>query len=153
MCGLAPFSVRMGKPFNALRRNRETCGPARLKPKNRAFKVVSDKSSELAGGPAPRNRASHCGLARSKYADLLPNRQSDYVFSWTKCWRFTATQRPTFNTLTPASAASSARVIWIRARGATRTGQRSSPHRCWTSHFTDYPSRNSRSQNICSTSG
>ena len=49
----------------------------------RAFKVVSEKSPEL---PEDQRRevARVVGLGAVKYADLLPNRQSDYVFSWAK---------------------------------------------------------------------
>jgi arginyl-tRNA synthetase len=49
----------------------------------RAFKIVSEKSPEL---PEAQKRgiARVVGLGAVKYADLLPNRQSDYVFSWDK---------------------------------------------------------------------
>ena len=49
----------------------------------RAFKIVTEKSSEL---PESQRReiARVVGLGAVKYADLLPNRQSDYVFSWDK---------------------------------------------------------------------
>jgi arginyl-tRNA synthetase len=49
----------------------------------RAFAVVSEKSPEL---PEAQRReiARVVGIGAVKYADLLPNRQSDYVFSWDK---------------------------------------------------------------------
>lgn len=49
----------------------------------RAFKLVSDKNPEL---PEPQRReiARVVGIGAVKYADLLPNRQSDYTFSWDK---------------------------------------------------------------------
>jgi arginyl-tRNA synthetase len=49
----------------------------------RALKIVSEKSPEL---PEERRReiARIVGIGAVKYADLLPNRQSDYVFSWDK---------------------------------------------------------------------
>src|SRR5207244_3886754 len=49
----------------------------------RAFKVVSEKSPEL---PEIQRReiARVVGIGAVKYADLLPNRQTDYVFSWEK---------------------------------------------------------------------
>jgi len=49
----------------------------------RALKIVSEKSPEL---PAAQRKeiARVVGLGAVKYADLLPNRQSDYVFSWDK---------------------------------------------------------------------
>jgi arginyl-tRNA synthetase len=50
---------------------------------DRAFKIVSDKNPEL---PEVQRReiARIVGLGAVKYADLSPNRQSDYVFSWDK---------------------------------------------------------------------
>jgi len=49
----------------------------------RAFKIVSEKSPAL---PETQRKeiARVIGLGAVKYADLLPNRQSDYVFSWDK---------------------------------------------------------------------
>jgi arginyl-tRNA synthetase len=49
----------------------------------RAFKIVSEKNMDL---PEAQRReiARVVGLGAVKYADLLPNRQSDYVFSWDK---------------------------------------------------------------------
>ena len=49
----------------------------------RAFKIVSEKNPDL---PEAQRReiARVVGLGAVKYADLLPNRQSDYVFSWDK---------------------------------------------------------------------
>ncbi len=49
----------------------------------RAFKVVSGKSAELSEVQR-REIARVVGLGAVKYADLSPNRQSDYVFSWDK---------------------------------------------------------------------
>ena len=49
----------------------------------RAFRTVSDKNPELA--EAQRSEIARVvSLGAVKYADLLPNRQSDYVFSWDK---------------------------------------------------------------------
>ena len=49
----------------------------------RAYNIVSEKSAEL---PEAQRReiARVIGLGAVKYADLLPNRQSDYIFSWDK---------------------------------------------------------------------
>lgn len=49
----------------------------------RAFVVVSQKNPDL---PEERRReiARIVGIGAVKYADLLPNRQTDYVFSWEK---------------------------------------------------------------------
>jgi arginyl-tRNA synthetase len=49
----------------------------------RALKVVAEKNPELPESER-RNIARVVGLGAVKYADLLPNRQSDYVFSWDK---------------------------------------------------------------------
>ena len=72
-----------GKPFKT--RSGETVKLAGLldEAEERAFKIVSEKSPEL---PEAQRReiARVVGLGAVKYADLLPNRQSDYVFSWDK---------------------------------------------------------------------
>jgi arginyl-tRNA synthetase len=49
----------------------------------RAFVLVSEKSPDL---PESQRReiARVVGIGGVKYADLLPNRQTDYVFSWEK---------------------------------------------------------------------
>jgi arginyl-tRNA synthetase len=49
----------------------------------RAFKIVSEKNPDL---PESQRReiARVVGIGAVKYADLLPNRTSDYVFSWDK---------------------------------------------------------------------
>jgi len=72
-----------GKPFKT--RSGETVKLADLldEAEERAFRIVSEKSAEL---PEAQRReiARVIGLGAVKYADLLPNRQSDYVFSWDK---------------------------------------------------------------------
>jgi arginyl-tRNA synthetase len=72
-----------GKPFKT--RSGETVKLADLldEAEERAFKIVSDKNPVL---PVAQRReiARVVGLGAVKYADLLPNRQSDYVFSWDK---------------------------------------------------------------------
>ena len=72
-----------GKPFKA--RSGESVKLADLldEAEQRAFAVVSEKSPEL---PEPQRReiARVVGIGAVKYADLLSNRQSDYVFSWDK---------------------------------------------------------------------
>jgi len=49
----------------------------------RALKIVSEKNPDL---PESQRReiARIVGIGAVKYADLLPNRQSDYVFDWDK---------------------------------------------------------------------
>ena len=72
-----------GKPFKT--RSGETVKLADLldEAEERAFKIVSEKNPAL---PEAQRReiARVVGLGAVKYADLLPNRQSDYVFSWDK---------------------------------------------------------------------
>jgi arginyl-tRNA synthetase len=72
-----------GKPFKT--RSGETVKLADLldEAEERAFKIVSEKNPDL---PEAQRREIACviGLGAVKYADLLPNRQSDYVFSWDK---------------------------------------------------------------------
>lgn len=47
----------------------------------RAFRTVSEKNPDL-DEPTRREIARAVGIGALKYADLLPNRQGDYVFSW-----------------------------------------------------------------------
>ncbi len=72
-----------GKPFKT--RSGETVKLADLldEAEERALKVVTEKNPELPR-EAQREIARVVGLGAVKYADLLPNRQSDYVFSWDK---------------------------------------------------------------------
>jgi arginyl-tRNA synthetase len=72
-----------GRPFKT--RSGETVRLADLldEAEERAFNLVSDKNPDL---PETQRReiARAVGLGAVKYADLLPNRQSDYIFSWDK---------------------------------------------------------------------
>jgi len=72
-----------GKPFRT--RSGETTKLADLldEAEERAFRLVSEINSDF---PEQQRRdiARVVGLGAVKYADLLPNRQSDYVFSWDK---------------------------------------------------------------------
>ncbi len=72
-----------GKPFKT--RSGDTVKLAELldEAEERALKVVTEKNPDLAED-ARREIARVVGLGSVKYADLLPNRQSDYVFSWDK---------------------------------------------------------------------
>jgi arginyl-tRNA synthetase len=72
-----------GKPFKT--RSGETVKLDDLldEAEERAFKVVTEKSPDLAEAQR-REIARVVGIGAVKYADLLPNRQSDYVFSWDK---------------------------------------------------------------------
>lgn len=72
-----------GKPFKT--RSGDTVKLADLldEAEERAFKVVTEKNPQL---PEDQRReiARVVGIGAVKYADLLPNRQVDYVFSWDK---------------------------------------------------------------------
>jgi arginyl-tRNA synthetase len=72
-----------GKPFKT--RSGETVKLADLldEAEERAFKIVSEKNPEL---PEAQRKeiARVVGIGAVKYADLLPNRQSDYIFCWDK---------------------------------------------------------------------
>ena len=84
-----------GKPFKT--RAGETVKLADLldEAEERAFKVVSEKNPDL---PEAQRReiARVVGLGAMKYADLLPNRQSDYVFSWDKMLALAGQHRAVF---------------------------------------------------------
>ena len=72
-----------GKPFKT--RTGETVKLADLldEAQERAYAVVSAKNATLPEAER-REIARVVGLGAVKYADLLPNRQSDYTFSWEK---------------------------------------------------------------------
>jgi arginyl-tRNA synthetase len=72
-----------GKPFKTRSGDTVKLGELLDEAEERAFKIVSEKSPEL---PAAQRQeiARVIGLGAVKYADLLPNRQSDYIFSWDK---------------------------------------------------------------------
>lgn len=59
----------------------------------RAFKVVSEKNTELSESQR-KEIARVVGIGAVKYADLLPNRQSDYIFSWDKMLALTGNTAP-----------------------------------------------------------
>ncbi len=72
-----------GKPFKT--RSGDTVKLADLldEAEERALAIVSAKNPELP--ESERREIARCvGLGAVRYADLLPNRQSDYVFSWDK---------------------------------------------------------------------
>src|ERR1035437_7235599 len=72
-----------GKPFKTRSGDTVKLGELLDEAEERAFKTVSEKSAELP--EAQRSEIARVvGLGAVKYADLLPNRQSDYVFSWDK---------------------------------------------------------------------
>lgn len=72
-----------GKPFKT--RSGETVKLANLldEAEERALAVVTEKNPELSDA-VKREVARMVGIGAIKYADLSPNRQSDYIFSWDK---------------------------------------------------------------------
>jgi arginyl-tRNA synthetase len=72
-----------GKPFKTRSGDTVKLGDLLDEAEERAYKVVSEKNTELSEAQR-REIARVIGLGAVKYADLLPNRQSDYVFSWDK---------------------------------------------------------------------
>ncbi len=82
-----------GKPFKT--RSGDTVKLADLldEAEERAFKTVSEKSPELSETER-KEIARIIGIASVKYQDLLPNRQSDYVFSWDKMLALTGNTAP-----------------------------------------------------------
>jgi arginyl-tRNA synthetase len=70
-----------GKPFKTRSGDTVKLGDLLDEAEERALKVVTEKSPELEEA-SRKEIARVVGLGAVKYADLLPNRQSDYVFSW-----------------------------------------------------------------------
>lgn len=72
-----------GKPFKTRSGDTVKLGDLLDEAQERAFAVVSEKNPDLP--EAQRQEIARViGLGAVKYADLLPNRQSDYIFSWDK---------------------------------------------------------------------
>lgn len=82
-----------GKPFKT--RSGETIKLTDLldEAEERALVLVAAKNPELTDA-ARREIARVIGIGAVKYADLLPNRQSDYVFSWDKMLSFQGNTAP-----------------------------------------------------------
>jgi len=72
-----------GKPFKTREGDTVKLSDLLDEAEERALKVVTEKNPELPQNQR-RDIARIVGLGAVKYADLLPNRQSDYVFSWDK---------------------------------------------------------------------
>ncbi len=71
------------KPFKTRSGDTVKLGDVLDEAEERALRTVSEKNLEMPEA-ARREIARVVGLGAVKYADLLPNRQSDYVFSWDK---------------------------------------------------------------------
>jgi len=82
-----------GKPFKT--RSGETIKLAELldEAEERALQLVAEKNPDLPEAER-REIARIVGLGAVKYADLLPNRQSDYLFSWEKMLSFQGNTAP-----------------------------------------------------------
>lgn len=82
-----------GKPFKT--RAGDTIKLADLldEAEERALAIVTEKNPDLSESQR-REIARVVGLGAIKYADLLPNRQSDYVFSWEKMLSFNGNTAP-----------------------------------------------------------
>lgn len=82
-----------GKPFKT--RSGDTIKLSDLldEAEERALRVVIEKNPEL-GDIERREIARMIGIGATKYADLLPNRQSDYGFSWDKMLAFNGNTAP-----------------------------------------------------------
>ncbi len=82
-----------GKPFKT--RSGETVKLADLLDEavDRAAKVIAEKNPDMPEA-GRRDIARIIGLGAVKYADLLPNRQGDYVFSWEKMLSFQGNTAP-----------------------------------------------------------
>ena len=72
-----------GKPFKTRSGDTVKLGDLLDEAVERAYKTVSEKSSDLSEEQR-KEIARVVGIGAVKYADLLPNRQSDYIFSWDK---------------------------------------------------------------------
>jgi arginyl-tRNA synthetase len=70
-----------GKPFKTRAGDTVKLTDLLDEAQERAFQVVSEKNPELSETQR-REIARVVGIGAVKYADLLPNRQSDYMFSW-----------------------------------------------------------------------
>jgi arginyl-tRNA synthetase len=72
-----------GKPFKTRSGDTVKLGDLLDEAESRALAVVNEKNPDM---PEAQRReiARVVGLGAVKYADLLPNRQSDYVFNWDK---------------------------------------------------------------------
>jgi arginyl-tRNA synthetase len=70
-----------GKPFKTRSGDVIRLTDLLAEAEERAFRVVSTKNPDLEESTR-REIARAVGIGALKYADLLPNRQGDYVFSW-----------------------------------------------------------------------
>ncbi len=82
-----------GKPFKTRSGGTVKLGDLLDEAEERALKIVTEKNPRL-GEVERREIARVVGIGAIKYADLLQNRQSDYVFSWEKMLALTGNTAP-----------------------------------------------------------
>jgi len=82
-----------GKPFKTRAGDTVKLSDLLDEAEQRAFRLVSEKNPEL-GEAQRREIARVVGLGAVKYSDLLPNRQSDYVFDWDRMLAFNGNTAP-----------------------------------------------------------
>jgi arginyl-tRNA synthetase len=110
-----------GKPFKTRSGDTVKLGDLLDEAEARALKIVSDKSPDM---PESQRReiARVIGIGAIKYADLLPNRQSDYVFSWDKMLALSGNTAPYLQ-----YAYARIRSIFPKAADNSELGTRNSP--------------------------
>ena len=106
-----------GTPFKTRSGDTVKLGDLLDEAEERALKMVSEKSPEL---PEAQRReiARVVGLGAVKYADLLPNRQSDYTFNWNKMLALQGNTAPYLQ-----YAYARIRSIFRKAESPTRSNQ------------------------------
>lgn len=82
-----------GKPFKTRSGDTIKLDDLLDEAEDRAYRLVTEKNPALDEGDR-REIASVVALGAIKYADLQPNRQSDYVFSWDKMLSFNGNTAP-----------------------------------------------------------
>ncbi|MBI1176634.1 arginine--tRNA ligase [bacterium] len=82
-----------GKPFKTRSGDTVKLGDLLDEAEQRARKIVEEKNQSLSEAER-REVARVVGIGAIKYADLAPNRQTDYVFSWDKMLAFQGNTAP-----------------------------------------------------------
>jgi len=82
-----------GKPFKTRSGDTVKLGDLLDEAVERALKVVTEKNPDMTDAQQ-REIARVIGIGGVKYADLLPNRQSDYMFNWDKMLALTGNTAP-----------------------------------------------------------
>jgi arginyl-tRNA synthetase len=82
-----------GRPFKTRSGDTVKLGDLLDEAEERALKVVTEKNPSL-GEAGRREVARVVGIGAIKYADLAPNRQTDYVFNWDKMLAFQGNTAP-----------------------------------------------------------